>query len=736
MIILYIIYIHIHIYTHTYKTTHTYIHTYIHTHTQRHTYILPDIIIVFQSILHFKKILCMHLTMNMSLKVLHEEDLIGNFFDDQIEIQDVKWLNDFTSDKAKLCVNPLASNVLVNIISHQKDNGIICVESFSRLTNIGGKTDTSSAWFNDEILDILGIIIMNEHKKYRDAGRQRTKFFIMRTLFSTRFKNDGYKVTEGSSKWNKKLDVDQEELIFVPYNTGECHWTLIIIDSRSSPAISIDYLDHLYPESSDRDKVMTFVQNWHMSRTKKTDLIYKLGEKDIYFYASIPHQQDSISCGLFVIIGILTISQRAEWPLQSKLAAENLIMMRRKLAFRILKKSWDADTSSASLVPQLIDLSDNDTSNTADVAAGNITIAAAVATSSASLVPQLIDLSDNDTSITADVAAGNITIAAAVATSASTITTAAATANLNLPLGFPADISTAATSATADAGGSTNKIDAAGTAISEPPIGFPADTSTAAATAGGTNKIDAAGTAISEPPLVFPADTSTAATSATAGIITITGGTNKIDAAGIITIAASTADTAAGTGRLNPRLGLPADTLVAATAATTSLEPALLGLTCTTTSTKLTTAKRFIVRPMLGWSITHTGYAKAAIFDLIWKELGDDVMSEFLNIIKAIVENDFKLNGEEWKIPLKNSDFVETNNCWEILDFLTTQTSITDFKYFKSLISKITEKTYRTYSGVLYNMLNEVFSEEIWTVVNNDHATYDYTALADTLKKV
>ena len=171
------------------------------------------------------------------MKVLCE-DLIGKLFDDQIEENDVEWLNNFAANLAKKYNNnpvPRGGQVVTDIT----------YVSFLRLLNLGIKNDYTPGWISDEIIDGVSRLILNEHKKYRDKGHQVTKFFIMGAHFYDTVILRDKCVGNSAKRWQQQCDCDEEDLIFVPYNIDNTHWALFIIDSRNSPAISIDYVDHM-----------------------------------------------------------------------------------------------------------------------------------------------------------------------------------------------------------------------------------------------------------------------------------------------------------------------------------------------------------------------------------------------------------------------------------------------------------------------------------------------------------
>jgi hypothetical protein len=218
------------------------------------------------------------------------------------------------------------------------------------LKNIDRKITTTNGWICDELLEGVCLLIMNEHKIHRDAGLQHAKFVVLGTKFQANGMETALKMYEG-------LDIDNEDIIFVPIHVSCHHWTLIIVDQRNPSSISIDYVDHLFEESNDEREVsINYVKEWHQKKTKMSNLTYKIGQKVEFFFQSLRRQRDDISCALFVVLGILLFSQDAQWPDDSMLNPENFQLLRRKIAIRILKTSWVADSSTTSLVPEVLDL--------------------------------------------------------------------------------------------------------------------------------------------------------------------------------------------------------------------------------------------------------------------------------------------------------------------------------------------------------------------------------------------
>ena len=563
------------------------------------------------------------------------------------------------------------------------------------LIDLDGDLVTTRGWIGDEVLDGVCLLIMKEHKKYRDVGLQRSKFFIAGMQFLTHMIESGLNAV---SRWYKQLNVDDEEFIFIPHNAFKNHWALVIIDRRKSPIISIDYLDHLYKDGArdEVEKVFNIAMDWYKTRTKETNLSFQLGRIEKYFYDVIPHQKDIISCALFLIIGILFVSQNEPWPHKSKLNAQNLMMLRRKLAIRILKKSWDADSSTASLVLPIIDMTaDSSTTTTATTGDGDNDVAILIDSSTSAI----------STTTTGAILIADPSTAVAILTDSSTSGAASAA-------GAGAILTDSSTSGTAGAGAGadTTTTTAAGTGAGAILI---ADSSTAVAARVGadTTTTTAAGAGA-----ILIADSSTSGAARVGADTTTT--TAAGTGAGAILIADSSTSGAAGADTTTAAgAGARADTI------TTTAAGASTGADITTTGTTTT----FIVRPKQGWLLPHVKDIAVTILSIMWKEYDDKLLSAFATEVKEIVEDRSVDDKTKLTIPSKNAMFVKNSDVYIIMNYLATQYSLAsiNLRYFRSVFRKLTGNIFEGYSGVLYNILNNVFENQIWKLGSEDQKFAD-----------
>ena len=80
----------------------------------------------------------------------------------------------------------------------------------------------------------------------------------------------------------KNVNCDDFDFIFLLHSARGNHWALIVTDQRKRPAISIDYVDFLYKDGSDRENVLDIVKQWHQSRTKLCNVMYFIAKNEIF----------------------------------------------------------------------------------------------------------------------------------------------------------------------------------------------------------------------------------------------------------------------------------------------------------------------------------------------------------------------------------------------------------------------------------------------------------------------
>ena len=80
-------------------------------------------------------------------------------------------------------------------------------------------------WLNDEIINFYLEMIVERSRK----NHQWPKVFAMDTFFAPKLYKSGF---GGLTKWRQMIDLNDQDLILVPINVKNKHWSLASIDFR------------------------------------------------------------------------------------------------------------------------------------------------------------------------------------------------------------------------------------------------------------------------------------------------------------------------------------------------------------------------------------------------------------------------------------------------------------------------------------------------------------------------
>ncbi|KAI9615090.1 hypothetical protein H4Q26_011629 [Puccinia striiformis f. sp. tritici PST-130] len=149
------------------------------------------------------------------------------------------------------------------------------------------------------------------------------------------------------SRWTRKINIFEKDLIFFPINLSNLHWVLGVINNRKK---RFEYYDSLGGSGSGvLSKLRRYYQDEYQAR-KDEDV--DLNEWSDY-QPEVPLQSNSSDCGVFVCQFMYSLSQDlTDHNLQEgkvvklfDFTAENMPYLRLKMAFEIIRKSFLSDQS-------------------------------------------------------------------------------------------------------------------------------------------------------------------------------------------------------------------------------------------------------------------------------------------------------------------------------------------------------------------------------------------------------
>ncbi|KAG6845661.1 hypothetical protein H0H87_005868 [Tephrocybe sp. NHM501043] len=151
-------------------------------------------------------------------------------------------------------------------------------------------------WLNDEIINFYGAMLLGRSDDSKENPSNRKGIQILNVhYFSTFFWS---KLTEGYekgrlAKWTKKVDIFSKDVVLVPVNHGNAHWTSAAINFRRKRFESYDSM------GTRRDNVFralrAYIDAEH--RNKKKKAFDFTGWQD--YSIDEPQQENGYDCGVF-----------------------------------------------------------------------------------------------------------------------------------------------------------------------------------------------------------------------------------------------------------------------------------------------------------------------------------------------------------------------------------------------------------------------------------------------------
>ncbi|KNF03684.1 hypothetical protein PSTG_03205 [Puccinia striiformis f. sp. tritici PST-78] len=206
------------------------------------------------------------------------------------------------------------------------------------------KLSSPTHWLNDEIINFYGSLINLNSSDPKTSGDEALNVHCFSSFFMIQFDLGGHPKV---SRWTRKINIFEKDLIFFPINLSNLHWVLGVINNRQK---RFEYYDSLGGSGSGvLSKLRRYYQDEYQA---KKDEDVDLNEWSDY-QPEVPLQSNSSDCGVFVCQFMYSLSQDLiDQNLQEgkvvklfDFTAENMPYLRLKMAFEIIRKSFLSDQS-------------------------------------------------------------------------------------------------------------------------------------------------------------------------------------------------------------------------------------------------------------------------------------------------------------------------------------------------------------------------------------------------------
>ncbi|EMD41725.1 hypothetical protein CERSUDRAFT_110298 [Gelatoporia subvermispora B] len=195
-------------------------------------------------------------------------------------------------------------------------------------------------WLNDEIINFYGQMILlrsescKENKKsagangkVKEGGRGRPlNVHYFSTFFWSKLKTEGYEKAR-LAKWTKKFDLFEKDVVLIPVNHNNAHWTAAAINFRRKRIESYDSM------GMERDQVFKLLRMYLDAehRNKKKKPFNFTGWED-YTLPDTPQQENGFDCGVFTCQFLEALSRGEE---SFPFTQANMPYLRRRMVWEI-----------------------------------------------------------------------------------------------------------------------------------------------------------------------------------------------------------------------------------------------------------------------------------------------------------------------------------------------------------------------------------------------------------------
>ncbi|GAA6062993.1 hypothetical protein JCM10212_004975 [Sporobolomyces blumeae] len=189
-----------------------------------------------------------------------------------------------------------------------------------------------SVWVDDSVVSFYAVLINNRFNKAQETGewgegsQRLKKVHCFNNSFWNFYNESGYSRVK---KWTKRFDVFEKDIMIVPININNSHWTCAAVNIRDK---RFEYYDSL---GSRMRKAYTQLRKWLQEehQTKKGKPI-DLSDWEDYWDPTIPQQDNCNDCGVFTCAFMESLSREVE---EFDFTQAQMPYLRQKIVYEIDK---------------------------------------------------------------------------------------------------------------------------------------------------------------------------------------------------------------------------------------------------------------------------------------------------------------------------------------------------------------------------------------------------------------
>ncbi|KAJ3990446.1 cysteine proteinase [Lentinula detonsa] len=195
------------------------------------------------------------------------------------------------------------------------------------------------SWLNDEIINFYGALILGRSDDSKENGDnaivngvaspKKSKILNVHyftTFFWQKLTRDGYEKGR-LAKWTKKVDLFSKDIVLIPVNHNNTHWTAAAINFRQK---RIESYDSMFLDRSAVFKVLRNYLDAEHCNKKKAPFDFT-GWED-YVLKDTPQQENGYDCGVFTCQFLESLSRGEE---TFNFSQDDIPYLRRRMVWEI-----------------------------------------------------------------------------------------------------------------------------------------------------------------------------------------------------------------------------------------------------------------------------------------------------------------------------------------------------------------------------------------------------------------
>ncbi|KIY69675.1 cysteine proteinase [Cylindrobasidium torrendii FP15055 ss-10] len=204
-------------------------------------------------------------------------------------------------------------------------NGVISKYEREQVSHTDIRRLLPGTWLNDEIINFYGALMLGRSESNKENDKF-PKAHYFSTFFWSKLEKDGY--DKGRlAKWTKKFDLFSKDVVLIPVNHNNVHWTAAVINFKRKRIESYDSMGGCRPPVY--AMLRHYLDAEHKNKKKKP---FDFTDWTDHRVEDLPQQENAYDCGVFTCQFLQCVSRGEE---AFNFSQQDIKYLRRRMIWEI-----------------------------------------------------------------------------------------------------------------------------------------------------------------------------------------------------------------------------------------------------------------------------------------------------------------------------------------------------------------------------------------------------------------